>query len=84
MLYRGNKLQINKQKKWKVDGGAWGGCLGVGRGEAMGLDVGLKDGEGLGFIGMLGEGVPGPGSCPGECSITKTGEFCCVGGEETG
>ena len=63
MLYRGNKLQINKQKKWKVDGG-------------------LKDGEGLGFMGMLGEGVPGPRSCPGECSITKTGEFCCVGGEE--
>ena len=50
----------------------------------MGLEVGLEDGEGLGIADMSGEGVPEPGSCPGECSDTKTAEFGCVGGEERG
>ena len=39
--------------------------------------------RGLGVADMLREGVPEPGSCPEECSVTKTAEFCCVGGEET-
>ena len=41
----------------------------------MGLEVGLEDGEGLGVTDMLGEGVPEPGSCPGECSVTETAAF---------
>ena len=45
------------------------GDLGVGGGEEMGLEVGLEEGEGLGVTDMLGEGVPEPGSCPGEGSV---------------
>ena len=41
----------------------------------MGLEVGLEDGEGLGVTDMLGEGVPEPWSCTGECSVTETAEF---------
>ena len=49
--------------------------LGVGRGEEMSLEAGLEDGEGLRVTNMLGEGVPEPGSCPGEGSVTKAVEF---------
>jgi hypothetical protein len=52
------------------------GDLGVGGGEEMGLEVGLEEGEGLGVTDMLGEGVPEPGSCPGEGSVAKAAEFC--------
>ena len=45
----------------------------------MVVEVGLEGGEGLRVMDMLGEGVPEPGSCPGECSVTKTAEFSCVG-----
>ena len=51
------------------------GDLGVGRGEEMILEAGLKDGEGLRVTNMLGEGVPEPGSCPGEGFVTKAVEF---------
>ena len=62
-----------------------GGGLGVGQSHLkMGVKVGLEDGEGLGVVDMLGEGAPEPASCPGERSVAKTAEFCCVGGEETG
>ena len=44
--------------------------LGVGRGEEMSLEAGLEDGEGLRVMNMLGEGVPEPGRCPGEDSVT--------------
>ena len=44
--------------------------LGVGRGEEMSLEAGLEDGEGLRVTNMLGEGVPEPGRCPGEGSVT--------------
>ena len=44
--------------------------LGVGRGEEMSLEAGLEDGEGLRVTNMLGEGVPEPGRCPGEGSLT--------------
>ena len=51
------------------------GDLRVGGGEEMGFEVGLEDGEGLGVTDMLGEGVPEPGSCPGEGSIAKAAAF---------
>jgi len=44
--------------------------LRIGRGEEMGLEAGLEDGEGL-----MGEGVPEPGSYPGEGSVHKTAEL---------
>ena len=46
----------------------------VGRGEEMSLEAGLEDGEGLGVTDVLGEGVPEPGSCPGEGSVAKAAE----------
>ena len=52
-----------------------GSDLGVGKGEEMSLEAGLEDGEGLRVTNMLGEGVPEPGSCPGEGSVTNAVEF---------
>jgi len=38
--------------------------LRIGRGEEMGLEAGLEDGEGLRGADLMGEGLPEPGSWP--------------------
>lgn len=77
--YKTQYEAINAQMKREGDVG-----LRIGRGEEMGLEVGLEDGEGHGIADQLGEGVPEPGSCPGEGSVPKTAEVGLVDGEETG